>query len=190
MVGPRLFPGSLPHAPSPVMEVERRLEKYFEKNAKLGIVLSAVQLAKYAKKEGIPFVFKDLRQMRHRFKYSAFSSQYKRPLRYMSSAIQKYGVVFIDAAVMEPRHRNVNGGCGGFLVAVESLSQQMFAVGMKDGTTASWERAITQLAETKFHSMRVVISDRDTAVKSQAFRDSIKKRFGISWTHLKNRNKA
>jgi hypothetical protein len=164
-------------------ESERLLEQYFDKNAKRGVVLSAVQLAAHARKLGIPFAWDKLRQMRHRFKYAAFSSRFRQPLRYMSSSVQKYGVVFLDAAVMMPRHKNVNGGCGGFLAAVESLSQQMFAVGMK-------EKAVTVLAETKFHSMRVVVTDRDSAVKSQAFRDSIKERFGISWTHLKNRSKA
>jgi hypothetical protein len=171
-------------------ESERLLERHFDKNAKRGVVLSAVQLAAHARKLGISFAWNELRQMRHRFKYAAFSSRFRQPLRYMSSSVQKYGVVFLDAAVMMPRHKNVNGGCGGFLAAVESLSQQMFAVGMKDGTTSSWEKAVTVLAETKFHSMRVVVTDRDSAVKSQAFRDSIKERFGISWTHLKNRSKA
>jgi D-Tyr-tRNAtyr deacylase len=96
----------------------------------------------------------------------------------------------LDVAIFEKNHRNVNSGCGAFMAAVEVVSQQLFAVGMKNGTTASWEKAVTELAETKFHSMNMIITDRDSAVKSQSFRDSIKERFGISWTHLKSRSKA
>lgn len=171
-------------------EAERLLELYFERHAKKGIVLSAAQLAKYAKSESIPYNFDDLRHMRHRFKFSAFSSGYRAPLRFMTGSVPRYGCVFMDAAIMEPKHRGQNSGCGAFMVAVEALSQQTFTVGMRDGTTASWEKAVTELAETRFHSIRVVVTDRDSAVKSQKFRDSIKERFGITWTHLKNRSKA
>jgi hypothetical protein len=172
------------------MEGERQLEDYFERHAKKGIVLSPTQLAKYARSKGIVVGEHDLRQMRQRFKASAFSSGYRKPRHHMTSSVQKYGVCMLDVAIFEKAHASSNSGCGAFMTAVEVVSQQLFALGMKDGKQASWEKAVTELAETKFHSMNVIVTDRDSAVKSQAFRDSIKERFGITWTHLRSRSKA
>ena len=72
---------------------EERLERYFLKHAKEGITLNAKQLAAYAKKNSIPYKWEELRRYRHKYKFSAYSAQFKRPLRYMSTSIAKYGVV-------------------------------------------------------------------------------------------------
>jgi hypothetical protein len=169
-------------------EAEASLEEHFLSNAKRGVVLNFKQLKAYADKKNLKVPLAELRRMRYRFKFSAFSGQFRKPLRYMSASIQKYGLWFLDMAIYEPAKRRDNQGCGAFLLAVESLSQQLRAFGCKDGTTASWEKAVTKLAESS-NAVRVVLTDRDTAVKSQKFRDSIKERFGVSWINLKSRSK-
>lgn len=171
-------------------EAEEALERHFLATAKKGVVLSAARLAEYARKKGIPHTADALRQMRHRFKFSAFASRFQRPPHYMSASVSRYGICQLDLGVFEPAHRRQNRGCGAFLLSVEMLSQQLQVVPCRDGTTASWEAAVTKMAETGFNAVRTLVTDRDSAVKSQAFRDRIKEKFGISWTWLKNRNKV
>ena len=95
---------------------ESVLAKHFEASAKRGIVLSARQLADYARRRGLQSVpLKTLRQMRHRFKFTALSSRHVRPPRYASSSIMTYGAVQVDAAWMFKKRASVNGGAVGFL---------------------------------------------------------------------------
>ena len=194
-------PGSLPHPPPAVMsseeeveeeeeeeEEEDDLERHFLASAKKGVILNLKQLTAYAKKKRLNVAQDELRRMRYKFKFSAFASRFRRPLAYMSSSIQKYGLWFLDVAIYEPGSRRQNKGCGAFLIAVESLSQQLLAFGCQDGTQASWEKAVVTLARTS-NAVRCVLTDRDSAIKSKKWRDGIKERFGISWIHLKSRSK-
>jgi hypothetical protein len=171
-------------------EAETALEARYLSEGRRSVVLSAKRLAEYAKKKNIPFERRDLEEMRYRFKFSAFSAPFRKPNHYMSSSIQKYGVVQLDLAEFHPKHRRSNRGCAAFLVGKESLSGQLAIHPVKDKTTASWEKGVVAMAEAKFNAVRVLVTDRDSAVKSDAFRKSVKKRFGISWTWLKARNKC
>ena len=169
-------------------EEEDQLERHFLASAKKGIVLNLKQLVAYATKNRLDIDRNELRRMRYKFKFSAFASRFHKPLAYMSSSIQKYGLWFLDVAIYEPGSRRQNKGCGAFLIAVESLSQQLMAFGCQDGTKASWEKAVVTLARTS-NAVRCVLTDRDSAIKSKKWRDGIKERFGISWIHLKARSK-
>lgn len=123
------------------------------------------------------------------------ASSYRRPLRFMSSSVAKYGVVMADMANYMPQHKRANGGAVAFLCVVECLSGQLAAVPCKDLTTRSWERALTSVAEgSAINAVRVVVSDRDSAVKSshesKGLRGRLRSKFGIGWIFLKNRHKA
>jgi hypothetical protein len=170
------------------------LEKHFVANAKRGIVLSARQLADFARRRGLKVAWAELRKMRHRFKFTALSSRFTRPLRYMSSSVLTYGCVQVcvfvcvarsrifflllssstnlllcqvDAAWMFKERAKVNGGAVGFLLGVEGISGQLAVQPMKDLTTKSWEKALRYMVETSaFSSVRTFMSDRDSAVKS------------------------
>jgi hypothetical protein len=172
-----------------------RVRDYFEKHAKKGITLSAVQLAAFCRQKKIKFDMAKLRQVRHEFKFTAFAARYRRPLRYMSSSVSKYGVVMADMANFMPQHKRVNDGAVGFLCCVECLSGQLAAVPCKDFTTRSWAKALDAVLERSgIHAINVIVSDRDSAVKSnhasKGLRGRLKSEHGISWLFLKNRNKA
>lgn len=173
-----------------------QVRKHFERHARRGITLSARQLAEYCRKRNLPFTLERLRKIRHEFKFTAFYSRYAKPLRYMSSSVPKYGVVMADMANFMPQHRRANDGAVAFLCVVECLSGQLAAVPCKDLTSKSWERALVSVAEggSAIHAVRVVVSDRDSAVKSNhasaGLRARLKARYDVGWIFLKNRNKA
>jgi hypothetical protein len=183
-------------ATAAVASSESVLAKHFEASAKRGIVLSARQLADYARRRGLQSVpLKTLRQMRHRFKFTALSSRHVRPPRYASSSIMTYGAVQVDAAWMFKKRASVNGGAVGFLLGVEGVSGQLAVQPMKDLTSKSWEKALRQMVETSaFSSVRTFMSDRDSAVKSndesEGLRGKLKRDFGISWYFMRGRHKA
>jgi hypothetical protein len=74
-----------------------------------------------------------------------------------------------------------------FLVGVETLTGQLACVPMRDRTSASWEAAVTTMIEESYGSIRTIVSDRDVAVTSQAFRRGILKEYSISWIFLRAR---
>jgi len=175
---------------------EAALAKHFEANARRGVVLSARQLADYARKRGLTGVpLETLRKMRHRFKFTALSSRHVRPPRYASSSVMTYGAVQVDAAWMFKNRAAVNGGAVGFLLGVEGVSGQLAVQPMKDLTSQSWEKALRHMVETSaFSSVRTFQSDRDSAVKSndesEGLRGKLKRDFGISWYFMRGRHKA
>jgi hypothetical protein len=166
-------------------EAEAKLDKFFVDNFKNTVLVSARQMAEFAEKNQIPYTMPYLSEMRSRFKFSAISAQYRKPHHFQAFAIPKYGLVHLDLAVFHPQHRRQNDGFGAFLVAKEAISQQLAVLPVKNGTTKSWEAAVVALAEGKLNAIRVLVTDRDSAVKSEEFRKSVEKRFGITWTWLK-----
>jgi hypothetical protein len=70
-----------------------QLRARFEKHARIGITLSARQLADFALKKGIKIEMSELRKIRHEFKFTAFASRYQKPLKYMSNSVGRYGKI-------------------------------------------------------------------------------------------------
>ena len=89
-----------------------------------------------------------------------------------------------------PRYKKYNNGCIAFLLAVEGLSRQLCVVPLKSKKQKEWEKALTKLFESEMGSCKTIFSDRDTSVKGTQFQERIKKRFGISWEFMKNREKC
>jgi len=171
-----------------------RVRAYFEKHAREGITLSARQLADFCRKKGIRASPEKLRRVRHEFKFTAFYSRYRKPMRYARSSFAHYGVVMADMANFMPKRRRVNGGNKAFLCAVECLSGQLAAVPVKDLTRRSWESALkTVIEKSGINAVRTVVTDRDSAVVSDnetSLRKHLRDKFGVGWHFLKSRNKA
>ena len=167
----------------------------FEKHAQRGITLSASQLAKFAKDRGLKGVTQaGLRKLRHEFKFTAVASRYRRPLKFMSSSVARYGVVMADMANFMPQHRKVNGNAIGFLCVVECISGQLAAIPVPNFKTSSWEHALTSAFDhSAIAGVRIVVTDRDSAVRSdnsQGLRSRLKEKYGVGWLFLKSRSKA
>jgi hypothetical protein len=77
-----------------------------------------------------------------------------------------------------------------FLVGVECLSQKLACVPCKDKSSGSWEGAITKMVELSMGEIRCLVSDRDAAVTSLKFRESLLRKYGVSWIFLRSRSKA
>ena len=167
----------------------KRIEEYYLRRAKEGVVLTPAELTVFAKKEKVKVSQKELRKMRSNFEFSAVASKFQKSKDFFSSSVAHYGFCQIDLGVFHPRYKHLNNGCGAFLLAAEMTSQQLFLIPTRDGTSKSWQDAVTKLAETGFNAVRSLCSDRDTAV-SVSFRKFILERFGIAWSFMKNRNKV
>jgi hypothetical protein len=183
------------------------VRKHFESYAREGTTLSLEQLEAFCKKKRLKCDKKRLRRLRHEFKYTAFASRYRKPARYMSSSIRRYGVVQVDMANFMPSMRRKNRSYGAFLIGVEmvsvtvwdvrdrspiiftltlQLSGQMAAVPCKDLTKRSWIKACTQMARYSFNSVSVMQSDLDAAIQQSGyFTDLMKRKFDISWQFLR-----
>lgn len=107
----------------------------------------------------------------------------------MTNAYPRFGVWFVDHAVMFPRYKNWNRGHNGFLCFVETLSNKTVILPVKDKTTGSWEQSVEKLIREYEGDVSVLVSDRDSAV-SKKFTARLRKQLGIRWIFLYNRNKA
>lgn len=84
----------------------------------------------------------------------------------------------------------INGALAGFLVGVECVSGKLSVVACRGRTISSFERAITEMIEMNYGEIHTIVSDRESAFTSLKFRRGIRKKYGISWTFLPNRNKV
>jgi hypothetical protein len=172
-----------------------QVRNHFEKHAKRGITLSAAQLAKFARAKQLKGVTQaSLRQIRHEFKFTAFASRYRRPLKYMSSSVARYGVVMADMANFMKQHSKVNGGAKAFLCCVECISGQLAVVPVPDLTRKSWKKALNVVFErSAINAIRILVTDRDSALKSsnsKGLRQELQEEHGVGWLFLKSRSKA
>ena len=168
-----------------------KLVAHYEKKARLGILLTVDDMARFCAKSGIANPGrKALESLRYRLRFTAFFSEKRLPLQYMGAAIQKYGTVMVDMGFFRPDLKTQNGGCVAFLVGVECLSSKLSVVPCKNATQRSWERAIVTMLETAFDHISVVVSDRDSSVTGQAFQARMRRDYGLSWIFLKSRSKS
>lgn len=196
-----------------IASMESAVKAEFFRAAKLGITLSANQLATFCKKRGYKVDMKYLRSLRHQFKFTALFSKYSHSLRYFGTSFLRPGLVQViyitalffgrlknsvlffqfDMANYHPEFQKENHGMRAFLVGCDMLSGFLAAEPCPDLTTESWKHAVIAMAEGRFNEIRVAISDRDSAVKSGkegAFRDFLLKKFNIKWRFNPFRVKA
>jgi hypothetical protein len=165
-------------------------EKHFLENAKKGIILSTEDLRRFlVKRKMVPPPEKELRDLRHLFKYTAVHSRWVKPTHYMSAAVHKLGNVQVDSGELFKKLLVPNGQHFHLFVAVDSLSQKLAVYTFPNKSQESWQKFTTAIIKNDFPFITSLISDRDSAV-SDAFKDRIKKDWNIDWIHLKSRSKS
>jgi hypothetical protein len=85
------------------MVVPERVKDYFLKKAKLGIVLSAKELLKYCKKNGLKCNEPELKSLRREWKFLAIFNKPKKVSAYMGQALPRYGILQVDLGFIKPR---------------------------------------------------------------------------------------
>lgn len=167
------------------------LEAHFKsKLDKTGIALTVSQLLAHAREKKLPGVT--------RAKVSAFVSAHPAVAQfspaaktkvYQSRSVARPGVFHIDFGEFRKSWSGANGGCTGFLVAVENFTNRLFVSPCKDKGTAEWYKAISEFVAASLE-VRTIYSDRDSVATSPAFRDRLAADYGISWHFLRKGNKA
>ena len=98
------FAGPRSHVGSGVMEPEEQSEvkKFFFARARRGLVPTLADLSLFCARKGIEAESAHLRSLRQKWKFLAVYTRPKRVPSYMGMAVQRYGVVQIDAGFYRP----------------------------------------------------------------------------------------
>lgn len=167
------------------------VEKHFRtKFDSTGVALTASQLLAFAREKGLKGVTrsgvstflssqKDLAQFSTARKTNFFQSQ----------SVVRPGVYHIDYGEFHKSWAPQNGGCTGFLVAVENFTNRLFVSPCKDKGTDEWYKAIQKFIEASLE-VRTIYSDRDAVATSPSFRTNLSEKFGVRWYFLRKGNKA
>jgi hypothetical protein len=166
------------------------LEKEFARRASGGVVMSRDEMLEFCRRRGVSVDREALGRLRATLRHTALFAQNRRPPRYMSSSIPKYGTIMVDMAYFRPDLRVANGQMAAFLVAVECLSGKVSVVPCTGGTQKEWERAVRIMVEHGFDSVSHVITDQDASVTGADFRERVERELGVTWSFLTRRSKA
>lgn len=169
------------------------IESYVRKALGRGHQPSVEDLERAARRAKIAVpAASDLRAYRQYFTHLAnLASKRPRPRTFATVSAATLGLVFIDLAFIYPRWKRYNGGCGGFLVAVDAATQQLAAFPMRGKTSADWRRAVVRvLDESVLASVKTLVCDREPAVFSRAFRRRLLRERGVSVAFLTRRHKS
>lgn len=170
--------------------MDERVEQYYYKYARKGIILTLSDLKEFARanKINVPSDI-ELRKLRHYWKYISIHKKWKRPSHFISPSVPKLGSVHMDMAEFHRNLRVSNGNRWYILVGVDSLSQRAWAKAYPNKTRTSWEDGANLIIST-MPSVRVLVTDRDGAISGEAFQRRVKKEKNVKWVHLKSRSKA
>ena len=120
---------------------------------------------------------------------AAFSKHVKRPSHFQTVGVSKPGVYFIDYGEFHKSWTKSNDNCTGFLVAVENLTNRLFAYPTQGKATRQWLDSIAKFIELN-RNVSVICSDRDSVATSPKFRQELQDKYGLNWYFLKKGNKA
>jgi len=176
-------------------KIHPSVEKLFlSRLRKTGVALTASQLVDLAKERRLPapglaeayrFIREDVPELAG---YSGGRTKPKRA-QYQTIGVSKPGVFFVDYAEFHKAWSGSNGGCTGFLLAVENLTNRLFASGTRGKDTNQWANSIAKFLENT-RDVNLVYSDRDSVAKSERFRQRLQNRYGIRWHFLAKDNKS
>ena len=170
-------------------ETRRRLETEFLRRAKRGVVMTLEDLKAFCLERGVPLPPEDfLRHLRFKFRGTAVHARFNKPKVFASSAFHRFGVLSIDFAEMSGLS-SANFQRKGFVLACETSTQKLGFSFMTRKNLAGWDKALTELM-TQFPGAHTVFSDRERALTSKKFQDTMRERFGLSFVFLRGRNKA
>jgi hypothetical protein len=167
------------------------LEKHYLALAKTGILLTDKEMQDYSKSEDLKPrpTLEQIRSMRSRSEYIANHARWVKPPHFVKSSIDRLGNIFIDVGIYKQNLRVVNKGHFILLVAVDLLSQRISCYTFPNKSRQSWERGIAKFVKD-FPCIRCFITDRDTAISSISYQESVFETYGIKWVHLRNRSKS
>jgi hypothetical protein len=117
-----------------------------------------------------------------------FTRKDKIPL-YQTVGVVKSGVFFIDYGEFHKNWSDENEGATGFLVAVENLSNRLYATPTKGKDTTQWLNSIRQFVELT-RDVKILMSDRDSVTTSPRFLKQIENLYQIKWFFLKKGHKS
>lgn len=168
--------------------VERCLKKLLKKQKSVPTV---VQLESFCKKKGVSVknraIFgQALRELNPEL------ARYKRRDRFsghQTIGVLKSGVFFVDYGEFHKDWRSYNDGCTGFLVAVENLTNRLFALPTRGRDTNQWLESLEKIISLG-QNIRIVITDRDTVARSNKFREKIARLYRIRWFFMKKGHKS
>jgi len=171
---------------------ERLKQLYRRQLLKTGVAYSGQQLLDFARKKNIKAdssqVHTFLREQQPS-ELAAFSQAVKEPKHFPTIGVSKPGVYFIDYGEFHKQWAWHNDGCTGFLVAVENLSNRLFAFATKGKATRQWLNSIAQFIELN-RNVSVIYSDRDSVATSPTFKEHVHQKYKINWYFLKKGNKS
>ncbi len=205
----RLFAGSGAHSPAVMAPSERRrrgerggrggaekglesVRRHLIKEVKKGVIPSVEDLAKFARSKRIEINKRELSGLKRRVRALGPYERVKNARKaFFSNLHPRYGQVMVDLAFYRGRWRRHNGGAIGFFLGVEMTSKQTTAVPINSKKKSEIEEAVRKTLETGVISrIRTLISDRESAVLSKRFRESVWERYAARVHYLGSRHKA
>lgn len=168
-------------------EVEKHFKAKFDST---GIALTISQLLAYAGEKKLKGVTRSkVASFLSSQKILAQFSTAKKTSFYQTQSVVRPGVYHIDYGEFHKSWASQNGGCTGFLVAVENFTNRLFVSRCKDKGSGEWYNAIRKFVEASLE-VRTIYSDRDAVATSPAFRTQLADKFGVRWYFLRKGNKA
>ena len=167
---------------------------FLNKLRKTGVALTATQLIDLAKERRIPapslveayrFIREDVPELAG---YSGGRTKQKGS-QFQTIGVSRPGVFFIDYAQFHANWAGANNKCTGFLLAVENLTNRLYALPTRGKDTNQWVNSIAKFLENT-RDVNLVYSDRDSVAQSERFRKRLQKRYGIRWQFLAKDNKS
>jgi len=171
---------------------ERLKQLYHRQLAKSGVPYTGQQLLNLGRQKRIKC---DLAQI-HRFlreqlpsELAAYSQASKSPKHSPTIGVSRPGVYFIDYGEFHKQWAWHNNGCTGFLVAVENLTNKLFAYPTRGKDTKQWLNSIAQFIEIN-RNVSIIYSDRDSVATSPSFKNHLESKYKLNWYFLKKGNKS
>ena len=175
--------------------VDPAVKKLFlNKLQKTGVTFTATQLIDQARQKRLPVpslqaTYHFLREGVPELAPFAGGRQKPQGGHYQTIGVCKPGIFFVDYGEFHREWAGSNGGATGFLVAVENLTNRLFALPTKGKDTNQWLASLTRFLEAT-RDIKAVYSDRDTVARSDKFRDRLARKYGLNWYFLKKGHKS
>lgn len=171
-------------------EIPLQLRQHFEKTLqKKGIVLTASQLASFAREKKILFRPEPISSFLSSHPAVAHHGRVDSVVEFQTVGVPKSGMYQLDYGEFHKSWARSNHGATGFLVAVENFTNRLFVLPTKGKGTREWLDSIAKFVELT-RDVRIIFTDRDSVATSPKFRTDIVEKYGIEWYFLKKGNKS
>lgn len=173
--------------------MERLEDLYASRLKKTGVALTGKQLwalrDRRAKGVTKARIYRFLREGSGPEQGSFAQPASRRPPAYATVGVSKPGCYFIDYGEFHRGWSRLNGGSTGFLVAVENVTNRLFAYPTRGKDTRQWLDSIARFIELN-RDVKIVYSDRDAVATSPSFRQTVQDKYGLRWYFLRKGHKS